>query len=78
MLSDENKNYLEGFFTQKTVRSIANGRHVLIEGAGHGDELFVSSPKIKDVMLEFMRGVPLSTYKITLPVIKFQLIQSKE
>jgi hypothetical protein len=44
----------------------------LIEGAGHGDELFVSSPRIKDVMLEFMRGVPLSTRKTTLAPFEFK------
>ncbi|MBC7796074.1 MAG: alpha/beta fold hydrolase [Pyrinomonadaceae bacterium] len=78
--------FLSGTFDGRTPRRNAeevlkgfpNGHHVLIEGAGHGDELFTSSPKIKDVMLEFMRDVPLSTYKITLSEIKFQPIQSKE
>ena len=60
------------------LKGFPNGRHVLIEGAGHGDELFVSATKIKDVMIEFMRGVPLSTDRITLPPIQFQAIQAKE
>jgi pimeloyl-ACP methyl ester carboxylesterase len=63
---------------EEILKGFPNGRHVLIEGAGHGDELFVSSPKIKDVILEFMRDVPLSTQKIPLPPIRFQPIQSKE
>lgn len=63
---------------EEILKDFPNASHVLIEGAGHGDELFVSSPKIKDVMLEFMRGIPLSTQKITLPAIRFQPIQSKE
>lgn len=63
---------------EEILKGFPNGRHVLIEGAGHGDELFVSSAKIKDVMLEFMRGVPLSTQKITLPALRFQPIQSNE
>lgn len=63
---------------EEILKGFPNASHVLIEGAGHGDELFVSSPKIKDVMLEFMRDVPLSTQKITLPAICFQPIQSKE
>ncbi|HEV7843961.1 MAG TPA: alpha/beta hydrolase, partial [Pyrinomonadaceae bacterium] len=39
----------------------ANSTHLIIEGAVHSDPLFLSSPKIKDAMLEFMKGVPVST-----------------
>jgi pimeloyl-ACP methyl ester carboxylesterase len=56
---------------EKVRKGFPNSFHVLIEGAGHGDELFISSPKIKSVMLEFMRGVPPSTQKITLEPFKF-------
>lgn len=45
--------------------------HLIIEGAVHSDPLFLSSPKIKDVMLEFMKGETVSTTKITLPPMKF-------
>jgi len=78
--------FLSGTFDGRTpprnaeeiLKGFPNGRHVLIEGAGHGDELFVSSPKIKDVMLEFMRDIPLSTQKITLAPFNFKpLITSK-
>ena len=78
--------FLSGTFDGRTpprnaeeiLKGFPNGRHVLIEGAGHGDELFVSSPKIKDLMLEFMRDMPLSTQKITLAPIHFKpLITSK-
>lgn len=48
-----------------------NSTHLIIEGAVHSDPLFLSSPKIKDVMLEFLKGVPVSTTKITLPPMKF-------
>ncbi len=48
-----------------------NSTHVIIEGAVHSDPLFLSSPKIKDAMLEFMRGEAVSTTKITLPPMKF-------
>lgn len=78
--------FLSGTFDGRTppsnveeiLKGFPNASHVLIEGAGHGDELFVSSPKIKDVMLEFLRDIPLSMQKITLPAIRFQPIQSKE
>ncbi len=56
---------------EEVGKGFRNGKYLVIEGAWHGDPLFVSSPKIKDIMLEFMRGVPLSTTKITLPPLKF-------
>ncbi|MDT7603182.1 MAG: hypothetical protein QOF61_1179 [Acidobacteriota bacterium] len=49
----------------------SNSTHVIIEGAVHSDPLFLSSPKIKDVMLEFMKGQPVSTTHITPPPMKF-------
>lgn len=52
-------------------RGFPNSSHLVIEGAVHSDPLFLSSPKIKDVMLEFMKGVPVSTTRITLPPMKF-------
>ncbi len=51
---------------EEVRKGFPNSFHVLIEGAGHGDELFVSSPQIKDAMLEFTRDAPLSTRKIIL------------
>jgi len=48
-----------------------NSTHLIIEGAVHSDPLFLSSPKIKDVMLEFMKGLPVSTTRIMLPPMKF-------
>jgi len=48
-----------------------NSKHLILEGAVHSDPLFLSSPKIKDVMLEFLKGQPLSTTGITLPRINF-------
>jgi pimeloyl-ACP methyl ester carboxylesterase len=44
-----------------------NSSHLVIEGAWHGDPLFLSSPRIEDVMGEFMRGVPVSATAIALP-----------
>lgn len=56
----------------KVIKGFPNARHVLIEGAGHGDELFTSSPEIRNVILAFMRdGKPLPS-KIQLPKIKFR------
>jgi pimeloyl-ACP methyl ester carboxylesterase len=48
-----------------------NSTHLIIEGAVHSDPLFLSSPKIKEVMLEFLKGEEVATTKITLPRMKF-------
>jgi hypothetical protein len=37
----------------------------------HSDPLFLSSPKIKDVMLEFMKEQSISTTRIALEPLKF-------
>jgi pimeloyl-ACP methyl ester carboxylesterase len=59
-------------------RGFRTSSHLIIEGAVHSDPLFVSSPRIKDVLLEFMRGQPLSTTRITLLPLRFvQLPKSK-
>ncbi len=53
-----------------------NSAHLIIEGAVHSDPLFLSSPKIKDVMMEFMKGLPVSTTKITLPPMRFMPLKA--
>ena len=51
----------------------SNSTHMIIEGAVHSDPLFLSSPKIKDGMMEFLRGQPVTVTKITAPPMKFVL-----
>ena len=51
----------------------SNSTHMIIEGAVHSDPLFLSSPKIKDGMMEFLRGQPVTVTKITAPPMKFAL-----
>jgi len=48
-----------------------NSAHLVVEGAVHSDPLFLASPKIKDVMLDFMLGRPVTATKITSPPMKF-------
>ena len=50
-----------------------NSTHMIIEGAVHSDPLFLSSPKIKDGMMEFLRGQPVTVTKITAAPMKFGL-----
>lgn len=52
-------------------KGFKTSEHLIIDGAVHSDPLFVSSPKIKNVMIEFMKGQKISTYKIELPPLKF-------
>ena len=54
-------------------KGFSNSTHMIIEGAVHSDPLFLSSPKIKEGMMEFLRGQPVTTTKITAPPIKFVL-----
>lgn len=57
-------------------KGFPNSTHLIIEGAWHSDPLFLSSPQIKDVMLEFMRGVPVTTTRITVTLLKFAPLKS--
>jgi pimeloyl-ACP methyl ester carboxylesterase len=52
-------------------RYLPNAQHLVIEGAGHSDPLFLSSPKILEAMKAFLRGEPLRERVITLPPIEF-------
>ena len=60
---------------EEVRKGFPNSEHLIIEGAVHSDPLFLSSPKIKDVMLEFMKGQKPSTTKITLTPLKFTPIK---
>lgn len=57
----------------ETLEYLSNGKHLIIEGAGHSDPLFLSSPRIKEVMLEFMSGKQIKDETITLDPMKFEL-----
>ena len=71
--------FISGSFDARTPPSNAeevrkgfpNSIHLIIDGAVHSDPLFLSSPKIKEVMLEFMKGQKVSTTNITLEPLKF-------
>jgi pimeloyl-ACP methyl ester carboxylesterase len=54
-------------------KGFPNSTHIIIEGAVHSDPLFLSSPKIKDGIMEFLRGQPVTVMKITAPPMKFVL-----
>lgn len=57
-------------------KGFPNSTHIIIEGAVHSDPLFLSSPKIKDGMMEFLRGQPVTETKISGPPLKFAPLMS--
>jgi pimeloyl-ACP methyl ester carboxylesterase len=63
---------------EEVRKGFATSSHLIIEGAVHSDPLFLSSPKIKDVMLEFMRGDKISTTRITLPPMRFTPVKKQD
>jgi pimeloyl-ACP methyl ester carboxylesterase len=62
---------------EEVRQGLGASQHLIIEGAVHSDPLFLSSPKIKDAMQEFMRGEPISTARIVLPVLKFMQVNEQ-
>jgi hypothetical protein len=48
-----------------------NSTHIIIENAVHSDPLFLSSPQIKESMMEFLNGKPVTSTKITAAPMKF-------
>ncbi len=78
--SDVNALFISGSLDGRTPVSNAeeikkgfpNSRMVIIEGAAHGDRLFVGSPQIAEVILEFLKGTPSSVTQIFLPPLDFE------
>lgn len=46
-------------------------RHLMLDNAGHGDDLIIGSPKIAEVMLRFLRGELARDERIELPPLRF-------
>ena len=56
---------------EEVRKGFRNSTLVIIDGAAHSQSLFVGSPRIKDLMLEFMKGSAVSTSRITVTPIEF-------
>ncbi len=52
-------------------RTLPNAEHLVLEGAGHSDPLFLSSPKILEAMKSFLRGEPLRERYLTASPVPF-------
>jgi pimeloyl-ACP methyl ester carboxylesterase len=71
---------LDGFTpvsnTEEVAKGLPNSVHVIVDGGGHED-LLVGTQKAKEVILEFMKGAPVSTKSIGFPPIKFKPIKGQ-
>lgn len=53
------------------LAGMPNAVHLVVDGAGHGDALLLSSPKILETMLRFFRGERIEERRIGLPPMSF-------
>jgi pimeloyl-ACP methyl ester carboxylesterase/AraC-like DNA-binding protein len=51
----------------EVAAGLSNGRHLLIQGAEHSDDLLISSPLIARGMIEFLRGRPVTHPVVAVP-----------
>jgi len=56
---------------KELVKGFKNGVHVIIDGAGH--DLFMSTPKVKSLLLDFFAGKALNSHTIEIPMPVFTL-----
>ena len=57
---------------EKVRQYFTHSHSILIEGAGHGDDLFVSSPAIADAMVEYMLTGNVKAKVIQDPPLRFR------
>lgn len=60
----------------RVLDRMPHGHHLIIEGVGHGDALFVSSPRIVEIMLAFLRGELRGDERIALPPMRFTPVRT--
>jgi pimeloyl-ACP methyl ester carboxylesterase len=58
---------------EEVARGFPNGRHLVIEGGAHDDDLLISSPLIGDLMRSFLAGEDVATQRIALAPLRFRL-----
>jgi pimeloyl-ACP methyl ester carboxylesterase len=56
----------------ETAKNFSESRHLIIERAGHSDDLLVSSPDIVKAMAAFLNDGQIASTKITLPPLKWK------
>ncbi|MFK8055193.1 MAG: alpha/beta fold hydrolase [Saprospiraceae bacterium] len=58
---------------EETLEYLPNGRHLLLEGAGHSDPLFLSSPRILEVMKAYFSGEEVENERIVVSPVDWVL-----
>lgn len=58
---------------EEVARGFPNGRHLVIDGGAHDDDLLISSPRIGDLMLRFLSGEDIGTQRVRLAPVRFKL-----
>jgi hypothetical protein len=61
---------------ERVLARMPHARRLLLDGAGHGDGLFVASPRITEVMLRFLRGELAGDERIALSPLRFAPVLS--
>jgi hypothetical protein len=59
---------------RETGKGFSNSQHLIIERAGHSDDLFISSPQITERMVKFLKGEKIDLSKINLPPLNWRKI----
>jgi pimeloyl-ACP methyl ester carboxylesterase len=59
---------------EEVRRGFPHGEHLIVEGASHGYDLFFFTPKVQEVMQEFLKGQPISTTRVVLSTFPFRPI----
>lgn len=55
----------------EVAEHLSRSQHLVIDGAGHSDPLFLSSPQILESMQQFLRGESIASTRIELPPVEF-------
>lgn len=70
----DGRTYVES--AKELAQGFKNGVHVIIDGAGH--DLFMSSPKVKELLLNFFYEKPVSSHRFSISMPKFKLKDVKD
>ncbi len=57
---------------EEVMAGFLNATHLVIEGAAHDDDLLLSSPRIGELIVAFLRSENLAVDRLTLPRISFR------
>lgn len=59
------------FQAEEVRRGFPNSAHLIVDGAVHSNPLFLSNPRIKDVIFDFLAGKPVRDSRLDAEPIKF-------